>query len=139
MSSKSFFAVYYVSTKIHLYHHHEPMLISVRSFEHSISIKSSSSRFSAPGTGLLDHVLLCESLDGIEKRALLQHQMARSSTTVKLRKQIHTIRHAEYPQYASRLESSSLFDQTECSELSGGGDRPIGNPQEGLIVTIGEE
>ncbi|KAF7938604.1 uncharacterized protein EAE98_000942 [Botrytis deweyae] len=112
MSSKSFFVVYCVPTKIHLYHYHEPMLIRVDSFEHSISIKSSSSRFSAPGTGLLDHVLLCESLDGIEKRALLQHQMARSSTTVRLRKHIHTIRHAEYPQYASRLESSSVFDQT---------------------------
>ncbi|TGO18518.1 hypothetical protein BTUL_0009g00360 [Botrytis tulipae] len=113
MSSKSLFVVHYVSTKIHLYHYHEPMLTSVRSFEHSISIKSSSSRVSAPGTGLLDQVLLCQSLDRIENRALLQHQLAGSSTLVRLRKHIHTIRHAEYSQYASRLESSSVFDQTD--------------------------
>lgn len=131
MSSKFLFAVYYVSTKIHLYHYHKPMLTSVRSFEHSISIKSCSSRFSAPGTGLLDHVLLCESLDGIEKRALLQHhQMARSSNTVRLRKHTRTIRHAECSQYASRLESSSVYDQTKRSELSGGGDRYYCKPHE---------
>lgn len=72
------------------------MLIGVHSFEHSISIKSSSSRFSAPGAGLLGHVLLCEILDRIEKRALSQDQTGSTSTSVRLRTHIHTFQDAEY-------------------------------------------